>query len=200
MGASRFYFARCKRARRRCSYWTRSSGPFSCPRWSRSHNAYASESVTIHYQWLDLFGKSLPVVRRMRRKDGDCVVCESPKGNAIAVPAWMTVKVVCAGFSVGPPVVSLSALRELRNLLHSLRPTVECDNSSRKASPLELSDEAKDHDVRDPDRAVPRDRIEQRSGASPVGRRPKSRTQKGNRRATPKRSARRRRRPNRRSV
>lgn len=178
----------------------RASAPSSSRWWSRSHNAYASESVTIHYQWLDLFGKSLSVVRRMRRQDGDCVVCESPKGNAIAVPAWMTDKVVCAGLSVGSPVISLAALRELRNLLHSLRPTVECDNSSGKASPLELSDEAKDHDVRDSDRAVPRDRIEQRSGASPVGRRPKSRTQKGNRRAAPKRSARRGRKRNRRSA
>src|SRR5437762_5178500 len=136
----------------------------------------------------------------MRRQNGDFVVCESPKGNAVAVPAWMTDKAFCAGFSVGPPVVSLSALRELRNVLHSLRLMVEWDNSSGKASPLELSDEAKDHDVRDSDRAVPRDRIEQRSGASPVGRRPKSRTQKGNRRAAPKRSARRRRRPNRTSA
>jgi hypothetical protein len=173
----------------------RETSPSFCLRWSGSHNA-----VTIHYRWLDLFGKSLSVVRRMRRQDGDCVVCESPKGNAIAVPAWITDKVVCAGFSAGPPVVSLSALPELRNLLHSLRPTVECDNSSGKASPSELSDEAKDHDVRDPDRAVPRDQIEQRSGNSPVGHRPKSRTQKGNRRTAPKRSARRRGRPNRRSA
>src|SRR5712692_6118705 len=69
----------CKPDRHPPVWWIPPSGSFSCAGWSRSHNAYASESVTIHYQWLDLFGKSLPVVRRMRRKDGDCVVCESPK-------------------------------------------------------------------------------------------------------------------------
>ena len=173
--------------------------PSSSQPWSRSHNAYASESVTIQYRWLDLFGKSLPVVRRMRRQDGDCVVCESPKGNAIAIPAWMTDQAFCAGFSVGPPVVSLPAMRALRDLLHNLRPTVECDKSSGKASPTELSDEAKNQDVRDTDQAFPRDRIKQRSDASSVGRRPKSGTEKGNRRVAPKRGTRRRR-PKRRSA
>ena len=35
-----------------------------------------------------------------------CVVCEGPKGNAVAIPAWMTDQAVCAGLSVGAPVVS----------------------------------------------------------------------------------------------
>ena len=141
------------------------------------------------------------MVRRMRRQDGDCVFCEGPKGNAVAIPAWMTDKAVCAGFSVGPPVVSVSAVRALRNLLQSLRPTVECDNSSGKASPAELSDEANNQDdVRDINQAVPGDRIKQRSAASRGGRRPKSGTQKGNRRVAAKRSARRRRSPKRRSA
>ena len=177
-----------------------SGGPFSCPAWSRSHNAYASESVTIHYRWIDLFGKSLPVVRRMRRQDGGCVVCEVPKGNAVAIPAWMTDQVVCAGFSEGPPVVSLSALSALRNLLRNLRPPVECDKSSGKASPAELSDETNNQNVRDTDKAVPGDRSGQRSGSSAIRRRPWSGTQKGHRRVASKRSAQRRRSPKRRSA
>jgi hypothetical protein len=52
-----------------------------------------------------------PVSRRFAnpRAHGDSVVCEAPKGNAIAIPAWMTDKGVCAGFSLGSPVVSPAA-------------------------------------------------------------------------------------------
>jgi len=169
---------------------------FSPWRWGRSHSAYISESATIHYRWFSLFGASLPVLRKMHREDGDCLVCESPKGNAIAIPAWMTDQSICAGFSIGPPVVSLTALRALRNFLNDLHSTAECDNPSGKASPSESPDEAKTQD--EPYRAVPRARVKQRSHLSPPGARSRSGTQKGNRRAAPKRSTRQRRTPKRR--
>ena len=82
----------------------------------RSHNAYISESVSIHHRWSYLFEATLPVLRRMHREDGDCLVCESPRGHAIAIPVWMTdgPSGLCCEFSVGPPAVSLPALRALR--------------------------------------------------------------------------------------
>src|SRR5215472_11154773 len=69
---------------------------FTVPPWLRfpwppkgpSHNAYILESVTIHYRWSALWGASLPVLRRIHREGGDCVVCESPSGGAIAIPIW----------------------------------------------------------------------------------------------------------------
>jgi hypothetical protein len=62
----------------------------------RSHNAYISESVSIHHRWSYLFEATLPVLRRMHREDGDCLVCESPSGHSIAIPVWMTDHAVCA--------------------------------------------------------------------------------------------------------
>ena len=83
---------------------------------------------------------SLPVLRRIHREGGDCVVCESPSGAAIAIPIWMTEPSVCAALSVGPPVVSLSALRALRTFLLLTRPspqfnTIELRFQFRYAAP-----------------------------------------------------------------
>jgi hypothetical protein len=78
----------------------------------------------------------------MHREGGDCLVCESPRGHPIAIPVWMTDQVVCAGFSVGPPEVSLSALNALQTFLDDLRSTAECDKPSENTSPAEASDEA----------------------------------------------------------
>src|SRR4029077_15016316 len=112
------------------------------PPWGRSHSAYISESVTVHYRWCDLFGSSLSVLRRMRREDGDWVVCESPQGNAVALPLWMTDHIVCAAFSTGPPVVSAAALHVLRTLLDALHSSPKCDKPSGNLSLLECPDEA----------------------------------------------------------
>src|SRR5437879_13504136 len=99
------------------------------------YNPYISESVTIHYRWSALWGSNLPVLRRIRRQGGDCVVCESPPGNAFAIPIWMTDPSVCAAFSFGPPLVSLSALRALRIFLDGLHPTAKCDKHLEAPSP-----------------------------------------------------------------
>src|SRR5690349_18879954 len=116
----------------------------SLDRGGRSHSAYISESVTIHYRWCDLFGSNLPVLRRMRRENGDWVVCEAAHGNAVALPVWMTDQTACACFSLGLPVVSLSALRVLRTFLDALHSTSKCDKPSGNTSPLECPDEAKE--------------------------------------------------------
>ena len=166
---------------------------FQC-QWGRSHSAYISGSATIHYRWCDLFESSLPVLRRIRREDGDWLICESPQGNAISLPVWMTDQVACRGFSAGPPVVSLSALHMLRIFLDALHPTSECDKPSGNTSPLERPDETTKKGASDTDRAVLREEVRQRSGSSRATARSTSRTQKKNRRVTAQRGDRRRRR------
>src|SRR5205085_816582 len=80
------------------------------------------EHVTIYYPWCSRFGLSLPVLRRMRQQQGDSLICETPEGNAFALPAWMADRAVCAAFSLGPPVASVFALRTLRVFLDGLHP------------------------------------------------------------------------------
>jgi len=145
------------------------------------------ESVTIHYRWSALWGASLPVQRRIHREGGDCVVCESPPGNAFAIPVWMTDPSVCAAFSVGPPLVSLSALRVLRTFLDGLHPIAKCDRPSGNTSPSQSSDAAEKLDQAETDRSI----LRSPSDASPANRRSRSGTQKSNRRAAPQRGARR---------
>jgi hypothetical protein len=165
---------------------------------SRSHNAYISESVSIHYRWSYLFEATLPVLRRVHREDGDYLVCESPRGHSIAIPVWMTDQAVCAGFSVGPPAVSLPALRALRTFLDGLRSTAECAKPSESTSPTEVSDEAKKQDKPKADRAVSGASVNQRCDPSCPGSKSRNGTQKSNRRAATKRGTRRRRSPKRR--
>ena len=156
-----------------------------------SHNAYISESVTIHYRWSALWGSNLPVLRRIRREGGDCVVCESPPGNAFAIPIWMTDPSVCAAFSFGPPLVSLSALHALRIFLDGLHPTAKCDkpsgSTSPSTSPSQSSDAAEKPDKPETVRSVLRSPSD--ADASPANRRSRSGTQKSNRRAALQRGA-----------
>ena len=123
-------------------------------RWGRSHSAYISEFITIHYRWCSFFGLRLPVLRRMRRQEGDWLVCEMMAGTAVGIPAWMADAVVCSSFSFGPPVVALPALAELRTFLGSLQAPANCDNSSGNTSSLECPDEADQADQSTADRAV----------------------------------------------
>lgn len=144
-------------------------------RWGRSHSAYISESVQIHYRWSNLFGVSLPVLRRMHCPDGDRVICESPQGNAVALPVWMTDQNACAAFSAGTAVVSLSALRDLRNLLDTLHSTSHCDKPSGSI-PLEDPDEATKDIESDAGRAVRRAGPKRRSKPTRTARGSKSGT------------------------
>jgi len=145
---------------------------------SPSHNAYVSESVTIHYRWSNLFGATLPVLRRMHREGGDCLVCESPPGNAMAIPIWMTDPSACSAFSVGPPVVSLSALRALRTFLDGLHPTAQCDKPFGNTSPSQSSDAAEKPDQAETGRSV----LRPPADASPANRRSRGETPKSHRR------------------
>jgi DNA invertase Pin-like site-specific DNA recombinase len=109
----------------------------------------------------------------------------APPGNAIAIPVWMTDPSVCAAFSVGPPVVSLSALRALRIFLDGLHPTAKCDKPSGSTSRSQSSDAAEKPDKPETVRSV----LRSPSDASPANRRSRSGTQKSNRRAALQRGA-----------
>ena len=157
-------------------------------RWGRSHSAYISENVTIHYRWCNRFKSSLPVLRRMRREQGDWLICETPEGNALAVPVWMTDPAICAGFSSGPPLVSVAALRELRAFLDALQPAAVCDKPSGNTFSLECLDEAKPKDETKSNRAVLPNGSDQRPSASRFADGTPGRTGKGSRQSAVKRS------------
>ena len=66
----------------------------------------------------------------MKYPGGESVFCELPDGTVASLPAWMTDISACSGLSLGSPLVSSSALVELRALLDSLHSCSHCDNAS----------------------------------------------------------------------
>ena len=68
------------------------------------HNAYDFETVTIYYRWHPLFGLSLPVRKRRKDRDGECIYCESD-GKIYPLPSWM-LSPECSQFSLGAALVS----------------------------------------------------------------------------------------------
>jgi len=103
------------------------------------HNAYDFETVTIYYRWHPLFGLSLPVRKRRKDRDGECIYCESD-GKIYPLPSWM-LSPECSQFSLGPALLSTEALSELHDLLTSLPIHVECDKAGLNSSPKEGVDE-----------------------------------------------------------
>ena len=116
-----------------------------------AYNAqYDAESVTVHYQFHPLFGKEVEVIRR----DPDGLLVEDG-GDMRWVPRWMTLADRCACSVVENPVVPVSVLRDLQQLVdvivlgdenaytHTATPipdSTKPDTSSRR--PGELEDNA----------------------------------------------------------
>ena len=96
-----------------------------------SHNAHNLEMVTVYYRWHPLFGRSLPVRRRSHHREGERIYCEAPDGRICFLPTWM-LSPECSRFPLGPPQVSLAALRELHNLLATWQAAFPCDKASRR--------------------------------------------------------------------
>src|SRR6266542_5314949 len=89
---------------------------------SPSHNAHTFgqiETATIYYRWHPLYGQSLAVARRQRFPYSEIVYFRLDDGCTCTVPAWMC-SVGCATFTLGPPLISMAALRQLRDLLSTL--------------------------------------------------------------------------------
>ena len=86
---------------------------------SQSHNAQEFETVTVYYRWHPLAGQKLIVHGRVNR-NGERVLCRLPDGTVGSLPAWM-LRADSSQFTLGKPLVSVDALRELRDLLSTLQ-------------------------------------------------------------------------------
>src|SRR5208337_3998191 len=62
-------------------------------------------------------------------------------GKIYPIPNWM-LSPECSQFSLGPPLISIKALLELRDLFASLPLPADCDSASLHAIPKEAIDEA----------------------------------------------------------
>ena len=60
------------------------------------------------------------VKRGVPSANGELLFCELPDGTGGTLPAWMTNAAACAVLTVGPPVVAITALQELRVLLEAV--------------------------------------------------------------------------------
>lgn len=65
--------------------------------------------------------------------------CAIANDDAIAIPAWMFDRAACSQLTLGPPLVSVAALLEVRNLIDGLRTATSVMSSGTVA--LEESDE-----------------------------------------------------------
>jgi hypothetical protein len=119
------------------------------PRWSSStrpqakqHSAYRSPSVIIEYRWHPLHGKELHVCRRSGRVGTEMLEVEASPGVSRKLPAWMCDANTCSSMSLGPALVTISALNELRVVLVgqlSNRPDGASSNSSGKEESLDAT-------------------------------------------------------------
>ena len=88
--------------------------------------------MKIHYRWHPYFGRSLPVTRRVSRNGCDYVNCELPDGTVGAIPIWMTDPEACSSHTLGPGLVTLKSLTELRNLVDVLSSEKDLPNASEE--------------------------------------------------------------------
>ena len=93
--------------------------------------------MTVHYRWHPLFGQSLRVHRRVKTRNGEQIFCQLPDNTLCALPMWMF-SAECAQFTVGPPLIRIEALRELRDVLTAWQTTSFCDKASLTQSPPEV--------------------------------------------------------------
>lgn len=107
---------------------------------AHSHNAHGLKSARVYYRWHPLFGLTLPIRRRERRREGESLVCESPSGRLLSLPCWMC-SPECLQFSLGSPLISTAALDELRALLDVCHTSSDCDKASCRLPQKEDADE-----------------------------------------------------------
>jgi len=106
---------------------------------SQSHNAQEFETVTVFYRWHPLAGQKLIVHGRVNR-NGERVLCRLPDGTVCSLPTWL-LRPESSQFTLGTPLVSVDALRELRDLLSTLQASAGCGKASLKVVPKEGIDE-----------------------------------------------------------
>jgi hypothetical protein len=74
----------------------------------------------VYYRWHPLYGRSARRIQSERRASGEFVHVELTPGVVTIVPAWKLDPVFCAGLKIGAPLVSLTALASLHELLVAL--------------------------------------------------------------------------------
>ena len=103
---------------------------------NQPHNAHHFvETVTIYYRWHPLFGQSLRVCRREKKRRGEYISYQLPDGTICSLPAWMFSPAECAQFSLGSPLIAVEALVQLRDVLDALQVPSGCDKASLKPFP-----------------------------------------------------------------
>ena len=74
----------------------------------------------MHYRFHPLFGKELEVVHRRDSRSADERIAQLPDGTCCILPEWMFDESYCLSLQeVDRPVISVSALNELADLLAS---------------------------------------------------------------------------------
>ena len=96
--------------------------------------------MTVHYRWHPLFGQSLRVHRRVKTRNGEQIFCQLPDNTLCALPMWMF-RAECAQLTVGPPVIAVEALCELRDVLTAWQTPSSCDKAFLTQSPPEVVNE-----------------------------------------------------------
>ena len=97
--------------------------------------------MTVYYRWHPLFGRSLRVRKRVNNRNGELIFCELPDNTVCGLPTWMF-STACTRFTVGPPLFSIEALRELREVLTAWQSASSWDKASLKPSLPEVLSEA----------------------------------------------------------
>lgn len=98
--------------------------------------------LRVEYRWHPHFSLAIRV-RQPVGENGEQLLCELTDGARIVIPRWMTEAAACAGFSEGSPQVSVTALRQLRELLDRLvREKSNTDTRGSSPKSAETSDDS----------------------------------------------------------
>lgn len=73
--------------------------------------------MEIHYRWHPLYGRRVRLRNSEQRSAGRIDYVEESSGVVIIIAAWMLDPVTCINMTLGEPLVNLTALRGLHQLL-----------------------------------------------------------------------------------
>ncbi|WP_153326710.1 hypothetical protein [Pseudomonas helleri] len=73
--------------------------------------------MEIHYRWHPLYGRRVRLRNSEQRSAGRIDYVEESSGVVIIIAAWMLDPVTCINMTLGEPLVSVTALRGLHELL-----------------------------------------------------------------------------------
>jgi hypothetical protein len=84
---------------------------------TKSHSTYRFGTAMVRYEWHPLAGKEVRITRRIHSGGRDYIHVDVGDDLSHEIPAWMFDPVVCGAMDVGPPVVAVAGLQELRRVL-----------------------------------------------------------------------------------